>query len=114
MNMLRKITTLGLFVVAGTALAQTADPVINQRQENQKDRIQQGVASDALTKKEAKQLRTEQRGIRAEEKAFKVDGKLTKAERKELVKDQNRASHDIYKQKHDGQTRPPKPVAPQG
>jgi len=105
MNALRKIVTLGLFVVAGTAFAGTADPVVNQRQDNQKDRIQQGVASGALTKKETKRLAAEQRGIAAEEKAFKADGSLTKAERRDLARDQNRASRDIYIQKHDAQTR---------
>jgi lactam utilization protein B len=114
MNTLRKITALGLFVVAGTAFAQTADPVVNQRQDNQKERIQQGAASGSLSKKEAKRVRAEQRAIATEEKAYKADGKLTKAERKDLTRDQNQASRDIYRQKHDAQVRPPKPAAPQG
>ena len=108
MNTLQRLAAVGLIVVAGTALAQTADPVVNARQDNQKDRIQQGVASGELTKKEAKAVRTEQRGIRAEEKAFKADGKLTHAERKQLARDQHQASRDIYRQKHDAQKRPQK------
>jgi hypothetical protein len=34
-----------------------------------------------------------------------ADGKVTPRERKILVQDQNKASKDIYKQKHDAQIR---------
>jgi len=35
----------------------------------------------------------------------KADGQVTAAERAKLRRDQNRASRDIYKQKHDAQKR---------
>jgi len=114
MNALHKLVVAGLLAFAGAAWGATADPVINQRQDNQADRIRQGVASGALTKPEAKRLRAEQRGIASEEKAFKADGKLSRVERRDLTRDQNRASRDIARQKHDAQTRAPKSTAPQG
>ena len=90
---------------AGSAFAATADPGVNARQSNQHERIEQGIKSGELTKREAARLKTEQRAIRAEERAFKSDGKLTKNERKQLHRDLNRSSRDIYRQKHDAQVR---------
>ena len=99
-----KLMTLALSLFfAGSVLAQPATPVVTQRQENQKARIDEGVKSGELTKKEAGKLRAEQRAIRAEKRMAKADGKVTKAERAKLRHDQNKASADIYKQKHDAQ-----------
>jgi hypothetical protein len=87
-------------LTSACAFAQVATPGVKERQENQVARINQGVASGELTKKEATVLRTEQRAIRAERQAFKADGKLTAAERAQLHRDQNQASKRIYKKKH--------------
>ena len=89
---------------AGSALAQTATPVVTERQENQKARINEGVASGQLTKGEAARLRAEQRKIRAEKRMAKADGVVTPAERAKLRRDQNRASRDIYNKKHNART----------
>ncbi|HZQ60502.1 MAG TPA: hypothetical protein VFC24_04080 [Casimicrobiaceae bacterium] len=102
---LRILAVALLAPFAGAAMAGTHDPVVNERQAIQHERIEQGIASGELTKKEAARLRTEQRAIRAEERAFKSDGNLTKNERKQLERDLNRSSRDIYNQKHDAQVR---------
>lgn len=81
----------------------TRDPVVNERQHVQGKRIEQGVASGELTRHEARGLREEQRDVKQLEKAYKSDGKLTNAERKDLHQEQNEASGDINKQKHDAQ-----------
>lgn len=81
------------------------DPGVNTRQAVQRGRIAEGVKSGELTRPEAARLRHEQRAIRREERAYKADGKLTPAERNDLNQDLNKASADIYKQKHDSQTR---------
>lgn len=94
-----------LATFAGVAVAGTHDPGVNARQARQHARIEQGIASGELTGKEAARLKTEQRAIRAEERAFKSDGNLSVAERKQLQRDLNRASRDIYNQKHDAQVR---------
>lgn len=89
------------------------DPGVNQRQENQRDRIQQGIRSGQLTKDEVTSLKAEEKSIRQEEKAYKSDGVLTKDERKDLHQDLNQASKDIYAEKHDGDTQPGvKPAEP--
>src|SRR5256885_1500448 len=88
------------------------DPVVNARQHNQQERIAEGVKSGQLTGREAVRLQREERAVRVEERAYKADGKLTPAERKDLNQDLNKVSRDIYKQKHDAQTRPVTPVAP--
>lgn len=92
---------ISLSLVTAPAFAGTRDPGVNKRQHKQHARIHQGVKSGELTRTEAKSLRADQRAIRAEEREFKSDGKLTKAERKELHQDQNEASRDIYREKHD-------------
>ena len=81
------------------------DPLVNRRQSEQQARIRQGVKSGELTKGEVQSLRGEERAIRQEERQFKSDGKLTVAERQKLNADQNKASKDIYDEKHDADKR---------
>lgn len=94
-----------LLTSAALASAGTHDPGVNHRKHNQHHRIVQGVRSGELTRQEAHSLRAEERAIRLEEREFKSDGKLTGAERRELHRDLNEASRDIYREKHDGEAR---------
>lgn len=88
----------------GTAHAQGADtPRVDQRQANQQRRIDQGVASGALTPSEAARLRHQQGHVAAAEARAKSDGQVTRAERARLHAMQDRASGRIYRQKHDRQ-----------
>lgn len=102
------ITLLGacLAAVSIASWAQSdpaATPRVDQRQANQERRIDEGIASGTLTAAEAKRLEKEQAVInRAEDKA-KADGTVTTQERKRLHRMQDRASHDIHRQKHDRQ-----------
>ena len=107
MKSLKLLTIAVSLLVAGSAFAQPATPVVTERQENQKARIAEGVKSGELTRREAAKLRAEQRGIRAEKRMAKADGVVTPAERAKLRRDQNRASRDIYRQKHDAQKKAP-------
>lgn len=88
-----------------TAPAQTKTPVVKERQENQHDRIKEGVKDDDLTRREAAKLKAEQAKIQGEKEAAKADGKVTAAERAKIQRDQNKASRHIAKQKHDAQER---------
>ena len=81
------------------------DPRINARQHHQRERIVQGVRSGELTRRETRRVAEEQRDIRQLERAYKSDGSLTGAERRDLHHEQNQASRDIYRQKHDAQDR---------
>ena len=105
MKMNKLVTIVASLLVAGSVLAQTSTPAVDARQDNQKARIRQGVQSGELTRPEAAKLRAEQRAIQAEKKIAKADGVVTAAERRKLRHDQNRASTDIAKQKHDAQHR---------
>lgn len=78
---------------------------VNQRQHNQADRIKQGVRSGELTKGEARGLVKEQREVRQLERQYKSDGVLTRDERRDLNKELNQASRNVYKEKHDGEKR---------
>jgi hypothetical protein len=81
----------------------TAAPVVDQRQERQQQRIDQGVATGQVTPREARRLEREQGRIERHETRAKADGTVTPRERKALSREQNRASRDIYNQKHDRQ-----------
>jgi len=87
------------------AFAADKDPGVNARQHRQNERIEQGVRSGQLTRKEAKSLRSEQRSVRHEERKDKADGKLTATERRGLYGDQKQSSKDIYAAKHNGDVR---------
>ena len=111
------LTLAGVLAVVGASQAdanRTRDPGVNQRQHNQRERIQQGVKSGELTRRETGRLAEEQRDVRQLERAYKSDGTLTGAERRDLQHEQNQASHDIYRQKHDDQERPPAAVRDPG
>jgi Skp family chaperone for outer membrane proteins len=95
-------------IVAATTTAQAdaqrrpRDPGVNARQHQQRDRIQQGVRSGELTRREAGGLAREQRAVRELEREYQSDGVLTGTERRDLHQEQNQASRRIYNQKHDG------------
>lgn len=98
---------IGTALAAGTVPVVAGDhaPGVKHRQIHQKARIREGVRSGELTQEEARALRAQQRAIRAEKRAFKSDGDLSPAERRELQRDQNEASRDIRREKHDNDTR---------
>jgi hypothetical protein len=81
----------------------TKAPTINQRQDNQQDRLKQGVQSGELTRREALTLKEKEVRLTRLEKRLKEDGKLTPEERARMEKYLDYLSKDIYKQKHDGQ-----------
>jgi hypothetical protein len=76
--------------------------IINQRKENQQDRIAQGVKSGQLTAGETAHLEHQEAGINKEERGMRAqdNGKLTKQDRKTLNKQQNQESRRIYRNKH--------------
>lgn len=92
------LAVLGLLVAVGAGRAEAS---VNGRQARQAARIQAGVKSGELTRREAVALRAEQAALRAEERRYRRDGVLTPRERADLRRDQNRASRHIARQKHD-------------
>jgi hypothetical protein len=78
-------------------------PRVDQRENKQNARIQQGVSSGQLNARETYRLDKQQAAIHQTQANAKADGKVTRAERKRLARMQNRASRNIYNQKHDAQ-----------
>lgn len=85
------------------ALAQTATPGIDQRQAVQQQRIDQGVASGALTSREATRLDRGQTRVEAMENRAKADGVVTHRERARIHHAQDVESRHIAREKHDRQ-----------
>ena len=104
-------------LLALPALAQTAAPTtprVDQREANQQQRIDQGVASGQLNSKETARLEAGQAKVQAKEARAKADGIVTKKEKAGLHNAQEKQSKKIARQKHDKQKAPvvtPVPVA---
>lgn len=95
-----------LIVLSSTAMAQSNwTPGVSARQDNQQDRIAQGVVSGELTKVETIKLVNDQRELKAMKQIAKADGKVTRRERKALQRKQNQNSKAIKRQKNDAQSR---------
>ncbi|RIX44691.1 MAG: hypothetical protein D3M94_14505 [Rhodocyclales bacterium GT-UBC] len=85
------------------ALAQASTPRIDQRQANQEQRIDQGVASGSLTQREANRLAQGQAHVDNMENRAKADGVVSRRERARLQHAENVQSRHIAEQKHDRQ-----------
>jgi hypothetical protein len=91
-------------VFAAPLLAQTTStPRIDQRQQNQERRIEQGEKSGSLNPREAGRLERGQARVQKMEDKAAGDGKVTAKERARLEHAQNKQSRRIYRQKHDRQ-----------
>ena len=79
-------------------------PNINQRQQNQQNRIAEGLQSGSLTANEAANLEKREAKIAADKRAAKADGVVTPAERRKLKREQDDASRAIARKKHNNRT----------
>src|SRR3981189_1522612 len=87
---------------------------VDQRRENQQDRIAQGIKSGQMTAGEAAKAENQQKGINQQVAADRKanGGTLTASAKKQVNKEQNAASKNIYHKKHNAKTQPqaqPKP-----
>jgi len=104
--MTRPITAMLLTLAGFLALTASSEASINGREHRQRQRIREGVQSGQLTNREAARLAREQATIRREEHLYRAnDGRLGPRERADLRRDLRRSSHDVYRQKHDDQTK---------
>jgi len=94
-----------LLLMTGISYAQAETPVIDQRQTNQEQRIDQGIASGQLNEREANRLNKQQEHVNKMEDRAKSDGVMTKRERARIGAAQDRASRHIAREKHDRQGR---------
>jgi hypothetical protein len=99
-------TALGILAVPVVAQNTNPQPVngqsIQDRKENQQDRIGQGVASGQLTAGETSNLEKKESKLNQEERDMRSldNGKLTKGDKASLNQQQNQLSRQIYKDKH--------------
>ena len=111
MNSTLKISFLStaLAILALPAVAQSTTPstpvtggTMQDRKENQQDRIANGVKSGELTAGETNNLEKKEGAINQEERDMrKLDnGKLTTSDKKTLTQQQNQLSRQIYRDKH--------------
>ena len=101
----RVATVLSALALLAGATPAIAGPV-NQRQHRQERRIYQGVRSGELTFRETTRLQRQEARIAREEARYRRSGDgLSRRERLDLQRDLNRASRNIYRQKHDRQDR---------
>jgi hypothetical protein len=110
MNLTKLALIASLTLAPVAVFAQTPTPGqhdydINQRKENQQDRIAQGVKSGQLTAGETSRLEHQEAGINKEERGMRAqdNGHLTKSDRKTLHQQQNQESRRIYRDEHNGQ-----------
>ncbi len=84
------------------AVAHYGNGKVGDRRENQQDRIAQGVRSGQLTAGETARAENRQQGINQRIAADRGanGGRLTAAEKGQINRQQNRASRQIYREKH--------------
>ncbi|MEQ1774718.1 MAG: hypothetical protein ABL891_13140 [Burkholderiales bacterium] len=112
MKLKTTIIALAIAVLPGLSLAQTtpaptpsdkAGARVDQRQANQQKRIDEGVKSGELNKKEAARLQKGQDRVQRMEDKARADGKIDKKEARQIERAQDRQSDKIYREKHDKQ-----------
>jgi len=114
------VLAVGGLMAIGTAAAQTQnsntsgagagkhDPghprvnQVNQREQNQQNRIANGIKNDKLTPGQTRNLERGQQRLQNNEKRdmAKDNGHLTKQNQRQLNREANRQSAKIYKDKH--------------
>jgi hypothetical protein len=97
-----QLAVAAALLLAITAGGLRADSLATDRQENQQDRINQGVASGELTKGEAHRDEADHKAIGKEIRHDRKEhgGKLTGKEKRHINRQQNRESRRIHRTKH--------------
>jgi hypothetical protein len=102
---MRRFNKVGMAAMLGTLLTVTglSAGTINQRRENQQDRIAQGIRSGRLTAGQTSRLEGKEARLNHEVRRDREDhdGRLTRGERAQINRQQNHLSRDIYRDKHD-------------
>jgi len=84
-----------------------------ERDVNQQERIEQGLKSGELNSREAGKLERQEAHVDRLESRAERNGKISNAEQARINAAQNRASREIYRQKHDAQTGNPNSASSQ-
>lgn len=92
----------GSLLVGGSAYAQSMYG-IDQRQDYQQNRIEQGIRSGQITQGEAYRLEQGERAIDRAQARARADGVVTSQERYRIDQMTDRQGQQIYRQSHDNQ-----------
>ena len=101
------VLLVALFILGASTVSMAGSHSINARERHQQQRINQGIRSGELTRREARRLEAGEARIRTDVRFARADGTVTPRERARLQRELNRESRSIYRQKHDGQDRNP-------
>src|SRR4029079_15687454 len=96
------MTAGGMLAASGAANAQSMYE-INQRQDYQQNRVEQGIRSGQITRSEAYRLEQGERAIDQAQRRAMADGHVTAQERAPLARMVDRQGREIYQQSHDRQ-----------
>lgn len=107
MRRLVRLLVAVIFVLGASAVSMAGPRGINARQHREQQRINQGIRSGELTRREAIRAQAGLARIRINERFARSDGYLSPSERARLERQLNHESRYIYRQKHDGQDRNP-------
>lgn len=100
-----RVLIAAVFVLGLSAVSMAG---INRREYREQQRINQGIRSGELTRREAGRLESGLARIKTDERfARMTGGGISPRERARLDREMNRESRSIYRQKHDGQDRNP-------
>ena len=96
-----------VFVLGASVASLAGSHGIDWREHRQQQRINQGIRSGELTRREARRLEAGLARIKIDERFARSDGNLSPRERARLNRELNHESRGIYRQKHDGQDQNP-------
>ena len=99
------VAAIGLLVATTFATSVSAYDRIDERQDRQRARIEQGVRDGTITREEAWRLEQGQRRIQREEWRAKSDGVLTRDERARIEAMQDVENRRIARERRDADTR---------
>jgi hypothetical protein len=102
---MKKTLMFAALAVVMTAPVLAGTPRYDARQDNQRERIVNGVQNGELTMRETRRLAAGQVHLNRVERRAKSDGVVTARERAHLQHEANQQSRRIHRQKHDAQDR---------
>jgi hypothetical protein len=102
-------------IASGPAFAQQSQPqtqpnqpapTVGQREQNQQDRVANGIDSGQMTAGETKNIESRESNLNREVRDDRSadNGHLTQQERQQVNRQQNNLSHSIYQDKHNANT----------
>ncbi|MCB0375729.1 MAG: hypothetical protein KDD04_07405 [Sinomicrobium sp.] len=104
--MKKSIIITGLALMFGiTTLSAQSTHRIDKRQQNQRTRIEAGVANGELTARETKRLVRQQAKVKHLENKANADGVVNLRERRRIEKAQDKANRTIARKKHNARDR---------